>query len=68
MRLYLNGVQEGGNVASTRALADNTTALRIGGSATGAGTSVGGTLDEAAIYTTVLTQAQIQAHYNAGRL
>jgi hypothetical protein len=68
MRLYLNGVQEGGNVASTRALADNTTALRIGGSATGAGTSIGGTLDEVAIYTTVLTQTRIQAHYNAGRL
>jgi hypothetical protein len=68
MRLYLNGTQEGGNVASSRSLADNTTALRIGGSATGAGTSVGGTLDEVAIYTTVLTQARIQAHYNAGRL
>ena len=68
MKLYVNGTQEGGNIASTRSLADNTTALRIGGSATGAGTSVGGTLDEVAIYTTVLDQTRIQAHYNAGRL
>jgi hypothetical protein len=62
MRIYLNGVL-GDNLPSTRSLPDTATAMNIGGT----GDEFNGQIDEVAIYTTVLNQTRIQAHYDAGK-
>jgi hypothetical protein len=64
LRLYVNGTLEA-TVASTRSAGSTTNALRIG-RYSGGGETFGGDLDEAAVYTTVLTQQQVTEHYNAG--
>ena len=62
MKLYLNGVLQE-SVASSRSLADNATAMRVGGT----GDPFGGRIDEVAIYGTALSAARVLAHYNAGK-
>jgi hypothetical protein len=62
MRIYLNGVL-GDDNASSRSLTDTATAMNIGGT----GDEFNGQIDEVAIYTTVLNQTRIQAHYDAGK-
>jgi DNA-binding beta-propeller fold protein YncE len=63
-RLYINGVSVA-SAALTGAITVNTTALTL---AAWAGTSeyYKGTIDEAAVYGTALTNTQVANHYNAG--
>ena len=62
MKLYLNGVLQE-STASSRSLADNATAFRVGGN----GDPFAGRIDEVAIYGTALTRTRVQAHYDAGK-
>jgi len=64
MRLYLNGNLES-SVASTRSAGAGTSPLSL---ASFAGTShhFAGTLDEVAVYSSVLSATKVAEHYNAG--
>ena len=60
MKLYVNGVQEGGNVAGPAAIATNNVALGIGAQPDGA-TPLQGAMDDVLVYNTALTGAEIAA-------
>ena len=64
MRMYLNGA-EVANSPSINAMVDSTAAFTIGAKASGGG-NWAGTIDEPAVYNTVLSPATIAAHYQAG--
>jgi hypothetical protein len=64
LRLYVNGIQQGA-VASPGSALGATISMELL-AASSAGTSFPGVLDEVAIYSGVLTPAQILDHYNAG--
>jgi Concanavalin A-like lectin/glucanases superfamily len=62
--IYVDGVDQAGNY--TARTFGNTTSTFIMGSGGGTTAPFGGLLDEVAIYKSVLTQAQVTAHYQAG--
>lgn len=66
-RIYLNGVEVGTTptVGPNGTYSAGTTGTSLG-SRLGAGNWFNGTLDEAAFYTTTLSQARLQAHYENG--
>ena len=64
MRMYENGT-EVANSPSINAMLDSTAVFTVGAKASGGG-NWAGTIDEPAVYSTVLTPAQIAAHYQAG--
>jgi Concanavalin A-like lectin/glucanases superfamily len=64
IQLYVNGVAVGSPTASSLAMIDQTSPLRIGSISTG-GSRVQGVIDDAAVYNVALTAAQIREHYEA---
>jgi hypothetical protein len=64
LKLYVDGSLEA-TTASTRSVGATTNAIRLARLSYG-GANYGGLLDEAAIYTTALSQQQVTEHYNAG--
>jgi hypothetical protein len=62
--IYVDGVDQTG-VYTAATFSDTTTAFRMGES-TLTGSPYTGLLDEVAIYKSVLSQARVTAHYNAG--
>ena len=60
IKLYVNGVQEGGNVAGPAAIATNNLALGIGAQPDGAAL-LQGALDDVLLYNTALTASEIAA-------
>jgi hypothetical protein len=62
-KLYIDGADVTGTVTN-QTLVDTTSALLIGGSGTG---FFNGSIDELAVYDTVLTPAQVALHYAEGR-
>jgi hypothetical protein len=64
LRLYVNGALVADD-PSAQALLDTTAQFTVGAKASGGG-NWAGTIDEPAVYDTVLTPAQISAHYQAG--
>jgi hypothetical protein len=65
MRIYVNGTQLGSGQAKTGNLRNSAQPLRIGAFWTS--DFWDGAIDEAAVYSTALSQATITAHYNNGR-
>lgn len=65
MTLYVDGVSVGTATGSTQLL-DSTATLNIARS-TGATNYFAGSMDEIALYNTVLTPATVSAHYNSGQ-
>lgn len=63
VKLYLDGVDVTGTV--TNATCVDSAALLALGNEIGSGFNYNGFLDEVAIYPTALSQARVQAHYNA---
>ena len=62
IRLYINGVQEGGNVAGPAAILTNALPLILGAqSGTPVDTFYTGRLDDARVYATALTAAEVAA-------
>jgi hypothetical protein len=61
MRLYVDGVLRSSRI-SALALADNPAQLRVGVYSNGSSNGFIGALDEPAVYSSALTQAQINAH------
>jgi hypothetical protein len=66
LRIYINGSLIA-TTPSTRSIENHTLPLRLGSGSSGAD-FLGGVVDEVAIYSSALSLARIQAHYNAGRL
>jgi hypothetical protein len=64
VKLYVDGVDVTGTVTN-QTLTDSATAYRVGGETSGT-EAFNGTIDEAAVYATALSQARIQAHFAAG--
>jgi len=65
-RIYVDGTQQG-TATSTVQLTPNTQPLNLGRAQGTTAYSLGGKLDEVAIYPTVLSAARIKAHYDAAR-
>jgi hypothetical protein len=65
VRIYLNGVLRD-TTTSSRTVPNTAIAATLGGDP-GTTAPFNGRLDEAAIYPTALSQARIQAHYDAGK-
>jgi hypothetical protein len=63
VNLYIDGKASNGTISNS-AMTDNTSPLAIGQS--NASSFFDGTIDELAVYRSVLTPSQIAAHYNAG--
>jgi hypothetical protein len=66
LRLYVDGTQAASKASSIQ-LTPNSSSLWLGRSSNSSSTAFGGSVDEVAIYPTVLSAAQVQAHYNAGQ-
>ena len=60
IRLYVNGVQEGGNLAGPASIATNNLALGIGAQPDGA-TNLQGAMDDVRLYNTALSASEIAA-------
>ena len=60
IRLYVNGVQEGGNLAGPASIATNNLALGIGAQPDGRSTAAGA-MDDVLLYNTALTASEIAA-------
>jgi VCBS repeat-containing protein len=65
IKLYVNGVQEGGNLAGPAAIATNTLAVGLGAQSDNTRRYTG-LLDDARIYATALSASQIAALANVG--
>jgi len=63
IRVYVDGVQSGSSSTTIR-LTPNANPFYVGRSSTSTTLNYGGLLDELAVYSTVLSAARIQAHYN----
>jgi hypothetical protein len=64
-RLYVNGALQA-TTASGQTVPNHTGPLTLGDASWGS-YGMSGSLDEVAIYSTVLTGQQVTEHYNAGR-
>ncbi len=66
VHIYLDGVDAALTLGSTTAFSNNASTLQIGFDNAGSPSYLQGTIDEVALYKSVLTQARVQAHYQAG--
>ncbi len=64
VKIWIDGLDRTGTV-SDQTLENNTAALVIANHTGTTGRALDGTLDEVAVYATALSQARVEAHYNA---
>jgi uncharacterized repeat protein (TIGR01451 family) len=64
LRVYVNGVEDGA-AATTVSPTNGATSLKLGARGDDTAFRLDGTLDEAAVYNTALSQARLQAHFRA---
>ena len=65
LRMYRNGTLVNGPTSDTRSIANSTTTLLVGGA--GGTNAIGGNIGVARLYSTALTESQIQQNFNAIR-